>query len=256
MSKIAVCAMFKDSVMWHGTRINHVERFFNQILSQDFEGGLDIYVLEGDSKDNTYEELQKYPCTILKRDIGTDRVASDGNPNKYVELSKLGNDLLHTVRCKYSKVFWIESDLIVHNTSLISSLAKSIDDKVVAVAPLVWIQNARFKKQDKNYRTRKYLNNLPTVFYDGWGFVGANCEGFGFLTPPQIYMRGLMPMCSVGSCVMLNNEFLTTHSLDYGYNGCLKGLNKSIVEHGGQVWLDTNLYVLHPGDQVKEDRWI
>lgn len=256
MFKLAICSMFKDSMVWHGRKINHVHRFFEQISKQDFNGHIDIYALEGDSSDNTYEILQQYNCTLLKRDIGTSRVASDGNPLKYVELSRLGNELLHLTRDKYSHLLWIESDLIVENPGLITALYNRVNDAIIGVAPLVWIQNRRFRKSDQYPRARQQLRTLPTVFYDGWGFIAGDGSKFDWLNPTNFPHKGLINMCSVGSCVMFNNNFLSKHKLDFGYNGCLKGLNESIINHNGCITLDCDLYIKHPGDYCIEGRWI
>lgn len=257
MKELVVCSMFRDSMVWRNSKIRQVHRYFKQMKEQSVKP--DIYALEGDSIDNTYETVSWYAnnlahITLVKCDINASRVTSDAEPKRYVELASLGNYLFQKVSGKYKYCLWLESDLIIHNTGLIESLLDLIksDENIGACAPMIYIQNILFR--DGRLRRDGELCQLPTIFYDSWGFTSEVCD-FKQVTPydrPQ----GIIDGGSVGSCVMFDLEFAMANNIDFGIDGCLRELCMGFRNHGKTIKIDCDKWVLHPGTAQVRGRWV
>jgi len=258
MKELVICTMFRDSMLWKHHQINQVERFFRQMKEQSVQ--CDIYAIEGDSQDNTYEALRYVAdstpnLNLIKFDMGNSPVTSDAAPKRYQELAALGNHMLEHVAGKYRYMLWIESDLIITNKRLVETLLREMKRnwRVGAMAPMIYIQNNAFRDARQSTEPNE-LDNLPTIFYDSWGFESRLCN-FRQVTP---YDRptGIIEASSVGSCVISDLDFVNKKGINFGANGCFKGFCSAIIEHGKLVKVNTDIYVLHPGEIQVRGRWI
>ena len=126
--ELGICSRFRDSMTWCDYEINHVPRFFSQILSQDSDlikrGNFAFFLEEGNSVDNTYETLLRYSKNaknifLAKSDTSAlQHVTSSSEPSRFQELSKIGNRILEMAKGKCDNILFIESDLIIRKNYL------------------------------------------------------------------------------------------------------------------------------------------
>jgi GT2 family glycosyltransferase len=234
---LAIASMFRDSQMWHGHAINQVPRYFEQLSNQTVTG--DIFCLEGNSEDNTAEELNKYKSDSVfvyhKDNAAGTTVKSTADKHRIINLSTIANHLLDIIykKNKYDYIFWLESDIIIRDNLLIEKLFDCFSEnrQCGMVAPKVFLET-------KN------------IFYDTWGFNGTNkkivqkIEGFK-------YDQRYFVMDSVGTCALM-----CCKNWDFGYEG-FRTLSSQVKQANYNVYADVTCKVYHPSSfgNVK-NRWI
>ncbi len=132
---IVLASMFRDAE-------GYIDRYFSQIEGLREFADVTLVVAEGDSTDNTYNELKGRLTgddILVKLDHGGKRYGSVDHPQRWADIASVVKVILQNV----SKVIhnadafvWIESDLVWTP----SALAVLIDDvrTVPAVAPMVF----------------------------------------------------------------------------------------------------------------------
>lgn len=242
---IAVCSLFRDSVVWHGRKINQVDRYFSQLKNQTYGfNNLQVYCLEGESKDNTFDTLSKYSSTnvkIYKDDEVSDTVIeSIEKQERLVNLSRIANNLLSKIDyTDISHVLWIESDLIINNRLIddLLDVANLIQEESYIIAPYVYLQN------------HKHIN------YDTWGFRHLDGERFKIHINKRDNVKShLIKLSSVGSCALISADILKS-GINFG-SGCFVELCQSAINYGAGVYASPVVEILHPGTILMKNRWI
>lgn len=245
--KIGVCSFFRDSMNWYGHQINHVHNYFSQIGNQEnAPEDIAVFVLEGDSKDNTYETLLEYQkihdnIFVIKDNVTFDvPVASTLNSNRFEQLSRLGNILFNASKWFCDYIVWIESDLLIPNNLLHSLLADiQFLENTGIVAPITML-----KTQNQ--------------FYDTWGFI--NMDGSTWDNGPPFSKvldtdKRFIQMLSVGSCMIIDAKVLRDGA-SVGTNGCFRELCRQTCERAYNIYIDKQLTVWHPSSEIVVNRWI
>jgi hypothetical protein len=252
--EIAVCAMFRDSQVWHGHNINQVDAFFERMNEQEKDAGVRLryYLLEGDSKDNTREVLDKYATwlgsdrvNIIHHSVGGSPPASVATAERFAALSEVGNACLRPARdAGHTHIYWMESDLIPQpgllSKLLDSQLALDTNDKVMAISPVAVIE-------PQGHR----------LFYDTWAFEGISGEKWSNfdLEALKRYPSRYRPMRAIGSAALLNGKALLQNKIDFG-TGCFPALCASGRAMGYNIYCDLNLEVKHPCNALIASRWV
>lgn len=240
MTKIAVCSMFRNSVEWYGVRINHINRYFNQMRDQTigFEN-LDFYLLEGDSTDSTKEELSKKEKQFSNiKFLATDfnfqlpMNSMKAHETRIKSLSIMGDFILNNIREAYDYVFWIESDLIIQNNTIENLVLRieSINYPRLIISPFVKIGN---------------------LFYDTWAFrsLYTNINWDNNRKP----LKKLSEMESVGSCALMNYEIIKDGARFQ--DGAFINLCRMALEQKAKIYCDESLIIEHPANMINK-RWV
>lgn len=243
---IAVCSYFRDSQTWEGVYINQVNKFFSFIRNQDKinPNDLEFFLLEGGSKDDTYQVLSEYglgsklftdkSIQIFKQEEDNTNVASIISEDRFKRLSKIGNKLLNAAKKSDNKyIFWMESDLIPPQNLLCNLLKWTEEEqwgKTLAIAPI-----PTFDWNGKHQ------------FYDTWAFEGSKGEKWNNLDLYKLmdYKERLRPMNSIGSCALMNAELMRKYDIDFG-EGCFPELCKQGRQYGLNIYCDLAIKIAHP----------
>jgi hypothetical protein len=252
VKEIAVCAMFRDSMQWHGRRIDQVGAFFRNWEGQARLAGVvpTYHLLEGDSRDDTRAVLQDWAARLGGRvrltfhDVGGRPPSSDGGDDRRKVLAAAGNVCLASALDGGGKLLlWTESDLLPTPPllpGLLEAAAGPDWDKVAAVAPVALIDVNGF-----------------TAFYDGWAFEGIHGEKWGMQGVPALkrWPARYRPMRAIGSCALLNADVLRENNIDFGV-GCFPALCQAGRDAGAAVYCDVSLDIYHPSEAFLGDRWV
>lgn len=231
---------------WHGKQINQVHNYFNQIAHQ--ENGPDevgVFVLEGDSKDDTYNTLIKYQAVdpnifVIKDNITCAiPVESTLNPNRLLQLARISNIVLESAKWFCDYIVWLESDLLIP-TNLFQVLLQDIQflEKAAIVAPITML-----KTQNQ--------------FYDTWGFINTDGSTWDNGQPFSKVLatdKRFIQMQSIGSCAIIDTAVLRSGA-SFGQN-CFRELCRQTRERGYNIYIDKQLIVHHPSSELLVNRWI
>jgi hypothetical protein len=245
--KIHVCSMFRDSQSWAGMDINQVERFFAQMagLSLPQQTKLSLWLIEGDSVDNTPEKLVECGIAYGKHTNIADvrlflgeknkhfsLVCSTTNKDRIQGLSTLADSLIKRVELEDNDyVLWIESDFIIKADTIrrLIRVAERYENTIVAPWPMDEMGN----------------------FYDTWAFTGVDGKKFN---PSQKGGAGLIEMSSIGSCALIPGS-LIKKGCNFGF-GAFPELCKRALDLGAMILCDTDNVILHPKSMVINNRAI
>ncbi len=232
MPIIAICSLIRDGR-------HYVENYRAQLnalkLPPDYEWRL--FILEGDSKDDSWAYLKKWASedprvTIGKSDVGPSTEIQD----RAARWARAGNACLDLIPqdLNYSHLLWIEADLVFPA----ETLKRLLDQDVDIIAPMIW---------------------LGGLFYDTWGFRDLSNKKWTNEAPyhPQYRPLTLLEMGSVGSCVLFRGEILRKGIRFRGpyENGLLVGMCQDARKLGYRVFSDTSTAILHPVDLWQEQMW-
>lgn len=252
---VAVAAMFRDSQVWHGRRIDQVDRFFQQIEANAAAAGVSVeyHLVEGNSTDDTWAALCDHqyrysPRTSLYRHVvqGSD-VASVVSETRFANLSAVGNVALRGAKGSGAPfVFWVESDFVLED----DVLARLLD------AP---------RQQPASWDTALGVCPVPVlqqgggaIFYDVWAFEGPAGETWGNHDLARLVSPAFgryRPLRTAGSAMLMNGDTLRAYGLDFG-TGCFPALCRAAYDRGLWLDLDQHVYVRHPSAALVAGRWV
>lgn len=249
--KIGVCSFFRDSEVWINRNINQIDKYFNYLSQQEKlcdDVQLEYFLLEGDSKDNTFDKLKeyslKYPVNLIKYEvINNSEVSSAGSDDRRKILSEVGNVCLKPAVEKCDYILWMESDLIPYKSmlnQLIDSSQRVNWDKTLGISPVAIIK----------------INKID-CFYDGWAFEGINGEKWGLndLGKFRNHYALLKEMKTIGSCCLLNGKLLRENNIDFS-DGCFPKMCKTARDKGYPVYCNIKCDIYHPSQACINRRWI
>ena len=196
-----------------------------------------LYIIEGDSKDDSWKFLQDWASqddrvTVAQLNVGraTDKEALARN------WSVVGNACFDLIpkESTHTHVLWLESDLCFPLDIARRLLAHDAD----IVAPVIFLGDA---------------------FYDTWGFRGEDGVRWSSYQPYHSDYRSfsLLPMQSVGSCVLFSRKVFDLGIRMRGTydNGLLVGMCSDARRKGLKIWADTGTAILHPVDNWERQMW-
>lgn len=216
---VVIASMFRDS-------IDYLDRYFDQVQELDQMIPVRLCIAEGDSKDNTYNELDarmQPGDQLLKVDHGGPRFGSVDLVDRWQLLAYVCNTIMEHVP-ENETLIYVESDLI-WNPSTMLLLLDDLDE-VPAVAP---------------------LSMKDDWFYDTYGHRGLDGERFKTVHPYHVDLANrtdLVEIGSAGSCIAMRPEI--AEKARFGDTDCVVGLGQSIRDNGFSLWLDPLLSVVHP----------
>ena len=245
MKKINICTLFKDSVMWYGSFIGQVHRFFHQISQQqqtNWKLGK-ICCLVSPSKDNTYEEVVAYQedfDMVVLFDDKESTVQSTLDVKRLGHMARLGNLVLNVGKEDSDYLLWIESDLIIKDRNLISGLCEgfNINHNAGIIAPMAM---------------------LDRILYDIWAFRDLDGYNWQWKHPfCRDYLKydRYVPMLSVGTTTLIKS-YLIDMGVGFGEREHFLELCKRVRSLEHNIFVDKKLQIFHPskGGLVK-GRWI
>ena len=231
-SRVAICSIVRDGMAY-------LPAYRRQLESLDLHGNLDwrLYIIEGDSRDDTHAFLQKWAgeddrLTIEREHAGDSAERQD----RAVRWARVANACLDLVPSQHAHthVLWLEADLCFPPELLRRLLAHEVD----VVAPIIF---------------------LGGLFYDTWGF--RDLDGTNWRNEPPFHPHyramSLLEMDSVGSCVLFRRAVLDAGVRMKGryQDGLLVGMCRDARALGYKVFVDTGTAILHPVDRWEEQMW-
>ncbi len=247
--KIAIASLARDNITYKGHSLNQVNRFFDQILSQSIRryADIEVFIEEGDSVDNTYEELVKWRerlsnLHILKYDTNTtQKIASRESQSRYTHLSHIADTLLNYIfhfSSDFNFVFWTEADIIIERGNILEELVRGLEDHQEAgiIAPMV-----------------KCTGGLEGKNYDTLAFRDLQGNRWSQTYNPPAQLGRYISMSSIGSTCLMRGELL---GKVYFGTGCFMNLCREVREMGLKILVDKELIVSHPTNLSVQERWI
>lgn len=179
MHKVAVCSLFRNNRA-------DVARTFNERALWNYDRDKIVHIcIEGDSTDNTYEELQKvtgFQTILRKIDQGTPHYGSYAIPERLAALGALWNvglDIALAEGADY--LLMLDSDI----TTPPNMLSRLIEHKKDLVSPMFFFDQSVFWRDTWGYHADgvDFLNRFPYhKRYNGRGLFEVDCIGVPFMT--------------------------------------------------------------------------
>jgi hypothetical protein len=224
--QIAIGSIFRSSM-------GHIDRYAAQVeaLRQAMpEATIRPVLVEGDSRDNTWERLNElFPGCVTKREHGGPVFGSVDSVQRYRQFSFCYEGVLERLVPEDTVFVYVEGDLLWDSATLMGLMADLERPEVDMVAPLCWYQGRH---------------------YDIWAVRSLEGEHFGFFPPFHRSMledsaSGLYPLSSAGSCIVMRGEVARRAHFTPA-DGCIVSFCHSARHLGYRVWLDPALKVHHP----------
>lgn len=233
MPRVAICSLVRNG-------ITYLPSFRRQLesLALDEDSSWHLYCLEGDSTDESWAFLRAWAeadqrVTVHQKHVGGATSKADLAKN----WASVANSCFDSIASDsdHTHVLWLESDLCFP-PEIVRRLAAHNAD---VVAPVIY---------------------LAGLFYDTWGFRSLDGASWNNRAPYHKDFRAfsLLPMQSVGSCVLFKRKILDAGIRMRGTyeNGLLVGMCNDAREQGMKVWADTGTAILHPVDNWESQQWI
>lgn len=232
MAELAICSLVRDGMPYLPAYRAQVESL---VLADGDTWRL--YVLEGDSRDDSWRFLQRWAQQDSRVHVAQLHVGKAESAEQMARnWAKVGNACFDLIPAEsaHTHVLWLESDLTFPSETARRLLAHGVD----VVAPVIF---------------------LGGQFYDTWGFRDVAGRRWTNTAPyhPDFGPNRLMPMGSVGSCVLFRRAVFEAGIRMRGTyeNGLLVGMCNDARAAGLRVWADTGTAILHPVDQWERQMW-
>ncbi|MDD3474283.1 MAG: hypothetical protein PHP08_00085 [Candidatus Dojkabacteria bacterium] len=261
---ILICSLFKDSTLYIDTFLKNIENLTKYSNTKNYK--IDLNFIEGNSTDDTFMKLTKWLKNFTKDQDKTNHIINKinlpSNIHRFTSLAILRNMLIKYGLKHHDYVLMIDSDTLFDST-LLHQLIESIEtNQCDVIAPMPFIQNFRTHNND--------------YFYDTLAFIDNNNINFGHLYPysAELTKKNLIKMTSVGTCYLARAEIFNINDFsNYNITKCYKELAnkepltydsintehhnndnmiseqisffKKLKKHGYQVYVDTNIKILH-----------
>ncbi len=232
MSSLAICSLVRDG-------LEYLPAYRRQLESLILAKGdtWDLYILEGDSSDDSWGYLQGWAAEdkrvhVVQKHIGQAKEKED-LARKWAAVCNACFDLIPQ-DSEHTHILWLEADLSFPSEVPRRLLKHNVD----VVAPVIF---------------------LGGQFYDTWGFRGLDGKRWSNGAPyhPDYSPGRLLPMSSVGSCVLFSRAILDAGIRMRGTyeGGLLVGMCADAREKGFRVWADTSTAILHPVTHWQRQMW-
>jgi hypothetical protein len=209
---------------------SYVDRYMEQVLRlRKLVGDVSVTIVEGDSTDNTWERLGEYRTftniDVLKVEHGGPYYPSFDIARRWRQLA------------------------VVCNVAMTAATRDLEDDE-----PLVYVESDLIWTPETIQQLVKHLDHYPAIaplsicgarFYDIWGYSKDGAR-FGPWPP---YHRSLArgeidTIDTAGSCIAMRGD--VAKLVEFSQVDCIRGVGRSLYEHGFSLWLDPTLRVTHP----------
>lgn len=234
--KIAIYSLFRDNAG------PYIDQYFHRLVDQRFpKERLRLYLVEGDSIDNTYQHLLENANWAIKRNLrtqvytiktGSPRYGSVVDQNRFDTLNQTANVALDAI----SEDKWATHILLLESDLLFS------EDLVEKLSQFL------LRDQPSSIYENYYHNAVaPSVyagenFYDVWGFIHQDGTPVGPEYKPQ---NITYQMQSVGSCVLY-----PAYPVYQGFrfhSQCMRTLCSDFIEqYRIKFYWKDNITVWHP----------
>jgi hypothetical protein len=232
MSSLAICSLVRDG-------LEYLPAYRRQLESLILAEGdtWNLYILEGDSSDGSWGYLENWAAEdtrihIVQKHIGQTK-EKEALARNWAAVCNACFDLI-PADSVHTHVLWLEADLSFPSEVPARLLAHKVD----IVSPVIF---------------------LGGQFYDTWGFRAIDGRRWENEAPyhPDYVAGRLLPMASVGSCVLFNRAILDAGIRMRGTyeSGLLVGMCDDSREKGFRVWADTSTAILHPVTQWQRQMW-
>lgn len=227
---IAICALFRNSARYID--------YFRAVASAQAREDINLVFsfVEGDSTDDSYARLKAW----AREDPRVHLTKVDVEPvtdfaDRVTKWAMLGNVAVEqALQTACDRVLWCESDLVLPNDLLEQLVAEPCD----IVAPAIY---------------------LGSMFYDTWGFRGLDGNRFANVEPyhPEFRHHALVPLSSVGSCVLFRREIFDQGVRFRGTydDGLLVGVCRDAAALGFRTFMDSRVAILHPTSQWRKQQY-
>ena len=227
---IAICALFRNSAQYID--------YFRAVVCAQARADIDLVfsLVEGDSTDDSHARLQAW----AREDSRVRLSKVDVEPvldfaDRVTKWAMLGNVAIEqALETACDRILWCESDLVLPNDLLEQLAAESCD----IVAPAIF---------------------LGSLFYDTWGFRGVDGTRFANVQPyhPEFRHHALVPLSSVGSCVLFRREIFERGVRFRGTydDGLLVGVCHDAASLGFRTFMDSRVAILHPTSQWRRQQY-
>lgn len=234
LPKISIWSLFRDDAG------ENLKRYQARISSLEYPKDLlRFYLAEGDSKDNTWEELQlwaieDYRVTLIKCDTGSPRYKHTPHPERLKCLATVGNAALDALAedrnfgAQYACL--IESDLL-YGTDVLATILSNKPANASAIAPMIWLQN-----------------DSEMQFYDIWAFRDLEGEMFKPFSPTWYGVNvpdKPFEVSSVGSMTLFDIQPILD-GVRYTEEKAVVGICEQYRQTGCKIYCDPNIHILHP----------
>lgn len=235
-SKVAIWSLFRDD-----EKGDYLDQYLYRIRCLSWpRDKLRFYLVEGDSKDNTFEVLKEKTAgnsriKVLKCDSGMPDHGSKVHPERFAAVSRPGNyavdEIVHDDWADVAML--IESDLL-YAPDLIERLSSHLPDEDAVIAPMIWISYPDGKLR----------------FYDIWGFRFEENDLFPPETPQWFEERfggNVTEIWSAGSVVMFPFRALAEGArYSEVYPEAIMGFTRQAAALGCRIYCDPATHVTHP----------
>ena len=232
MMEVAICSLVRDGMLY-------LPAYRRQLESLQVDGGLAwrLYILEGDSADESWEFIERWAREDERVSIGRLHVGKAANREELaVNWAQAGNACFGLIPpdSRHQFVLWLEADLCFP----IDVLQRLTGHQVDIVAPVIF---------------------LGGRFYDTWGFRGLDGVKWSNNCPyhTDYVSDRLIEVASVGSCVLFARKVLDSGIRFRGTyeNGLLVGMCSDARLLGMHVFADASTAILHPVSQWQRQLW-
>jgi hypothetical protein len=215
------------------TSESYLDRYFQQVKALEdavrpLGYDLRLILVEGDSADNTFEELHRlsepFEAEIIKREHGGPAFQSIVNEQRWRQISYATNGALEAVKESDDYFVWVEADLI-WEPGVMCDLLRHLERGTPAVSPL--------------------CIGPDGLFHDVWAY---RKDGEHFQKPAPFHpgVNGkLTEIDSAGSCIAMRSDIAMTCRYDPPER-CVLSFCEGIYEMGYSLVVDPLLRVYHP----------
>jgi len=219
MSKIAAMSLFRDSSQ------QYIDEYFDRARSISGGHQIDFFLVEGDSKNNTFDMLRAKAgddkrFKVIKNDTGLPQMGSTVHETRFKCLTRTANPTIADIaELDYDYFWYIDSDLL-YSPGIVNALMSAKRD---VIAPIIMAGEA---------------------FYDIWAYRNMDGKSVG---PHTHWIVDSQPirLSSVGGCVMIKHEFIR-RGARMTETESIVGLCEESSRLGAEVWMDTTSVVFHP----------
>lgn len=236
---IAVCSMFRDNAS-----TGSFPRYFNQLRNQTYQD-FRLSWLEGDSTDDTFEELliqrkefSGKKVSLIKHDSGLPYHGSVELDVRFKLFADNCNNTISLIQDDVDYIMWLESDLIIPNNYLERMLRHFDNPDISIIAPNI-VQEL---PHDKHH------------FYDTWAFRPLDGSKWHNQNP-IVSNASLLEVAAVGSSWIYRADIFRQGIRHTNKETCV-GFCRQARERGYRVFVDLKTELWHPSQGVKNSRWI
>jgi hypothetical protein len=230
MRNITLLSMFNNAT-------GYLPRYFAQVvalrdeLDETNAGSLHLILVEGDSTDATWHELQRgmtehgLSGKLWQHHHGQPLRRGTGHPDRLANLSRIWNPMLDAVPESADMVVIVESDLVWEPATMLELLWRSEDGNIHC--PMVWLGNIFYDTFLYRRHGQCFTNSLPYH--------------------PDLVMGEPLELDSAGSCLVMPGRVARQHRTTEREE--LMGLCHSARARGCKVILDSDLSIQQPRAQ-------